>query len=320
MNRTQRQGYASNELRVQKYIESKYLPKVYKALRLQIKFFVRLLNEGGVNYALTRFPLMDENIASVVKSIHLDAGKYSARKTRQEITRETVKRTGAAKGLAGGCEPSLQLKEGYDEMPYPLELKRTGFGFNERMVSEIQEYFRLHLLEKAVLPISATTKARIETVLNKAVVEGWGVDRIIQELQSSEFLDMTKRRARTIVRTETVRASNFGTLAAAHHSEFEQVKIWIAVNDARTRRSHKHGTGVDGEERDLLSPFSNGLMFPGDPDGPAEEVISCRCTIAIRAKRDARGRLIPKKREGLLVSLASQLLNIGRRIASIVSL
>lgn len=307
MNRTQRQAYASNELRVQKYIESKYLPSVYKALRQQIKFFTRLLKDGGVNYALTRFPLMDDNMASVVKQIHLDAGKYAARRARQEITRETVKRTGAAKGLDLRDEPSLQLK-------------RTGFGFNERMISEIQEYFRLHLLEKAVLPISATTKARIETVLNKAVQEGWGVDRTIQELNSQEFLDMTKRRARTIVRTETVRASNFGTLAAAHHSEFEQVKIWIAVNDPRTRRSHKHGTGVDGEERDLLSPFSNGLMFPGDPDAPPEQTLNCRCTIAIRAKRDARGRLIPKKREGLLVSLASQLLNIGRRIASFLSL
>lgn len=306
MNRQQRSAYASNELRVQKYIESKYFSKVYKALRDQIKLFVRLLSDGGVNHALTRFPLMDDEIARLVKSIHLDAGKYAAGKARQEISRDIAMSAVANEKGVGNHDA--------------LTLKRTGFGFNERMVSEIQEYFRLHLLEKAVLPISATTKARIETVLNKAAEQGWGVGRIIQELNSQEFLDMTKRRARTIVRTETVRASNFGTLAAAHDSEFEQVKIWIAVNDARTRRTHRHVTGVDGEQRDILKPFSNGLMFPGDPDGPPEATINCRCVIAIRSKRDARGRLVPKKREGLLVSLASTLLNIGRRIASIFSL
>jgi hypothetical protein len=303
MNQTQRRTYSSQSKRVQRRSEVLFIAGVYRALINQTKFFIRLARENGVQYAINRMPLMDDNMAKVIESIHLVAGKFAARETRKKILLD-VARSAAANEKGANA---------------PLTLKRGGFGFNERMVNDIREYFRLHLLEKAVLPISATTKARIETVLNRAVEEGWGVDRIIQELESEEYRDMTRRRARMIVRTETVRASNYGALAAAHDSEFEQEKIWIAINDPRTRRTHNHVTGVDDERRDLLAPFSNGLMFPGDPNGPAKETINCRCTIAFKAKRDARGRLIPKKREGLLVSLASSISSVYRRIAAILS-
>jgi hypothetical protein len=203
----------------------------------------------------------------------------------------------------------------------PTGIKRGGFGFNERMTTDIIEYFRIHLLEKAVLPISQTTKDRIETVLKQGITEGWGVDRIVQEIESVEFREMTRRRAETIVRTETVRASNYGALAAAHDSDFEQEKVWIAVNDNRTRRTHKHGTGVDGEQRDLLQPFSNGLMFPGDPNGAGSETINCRCAIAFEAKRDADGRLIPKKKPAIVRNLLVDVIgNIYRRIAAFLTM
>jgi len=34
---------------------------------------------------------------------------------------------------------------------------------------------------------------------------------------------------------------------------------------------------MDGETRPFNEPYSNGLMYPGDPGGSAEEVINCRC-------------------------------------------
>ena len=307
MNQTQRRTYSSSAKRVQRRMEVLFIPSVYKVLKAQIKFFTSRVRIGiSPSAALNSMPVMDDKMAEIIESLHLKAGLFAARDARKVITRETAKSAGAAKGLYSQLQPSLQLKRG-------------GFGFNERMTREIQEYFRLHLLEKAVIPITATTRVRIETVLNKAAEEGWSVERILDELEGEGFLDMTRRRARTIVRTETVRASNFGTLAAADDSEFEQVKIWVAVDDPRTRRTHRHITGVDGEQRDLLNPFSNGLMFPGDPNGAASECVNCRCTMAIRAKRDAQGRLVPKKKPGLIISLASRLTDLYRRIAAMLS-
>lgn len=54
------------------------------------------------------------------------------------------------------------------------------------------------------------------------------------------------------------------------------VKQWDSTLDARTRDSHAK---VDGEIKELDEKFSNGLMFPGDPNGKAAEVINCRCAL-----------------------------------------
>jgi hypothetical protein len=58
------------------------------------------------------------------------------------------------------------------------------------------------------------------------------------------------------------------------------LKQWDATLDGNTRESHSQ---VDGEIRELDKPFSNGLMFPGDPSGEAAEVINCRCALLQRA-------------------------------------
>lgn len=55
-----------------------------------------------------------------------------------------------------------------------------------------------------------------------------------------------------------------------------QKKVWIATADDRTRESHLE---LDGEEVDIDQPFSNGLMYPGDPAGDPEEVYNCRCSM-----------------------------------------
>jgi uncharacterized protein with gpF-like domain len=59
------------------------------------------------------------------------------------------------------------------------------------------------------------------------------------------------------------------------------VKQWDSTLDGKTRDSHRR---VDGEIRELDEKFSNGLDFPGDPNGKAKEVINCRCVSLSRAR------------------------------------
>jgi uncharacterized protein with gpF-like domain len=154
----------------------------------------------------------------------------------------------------------------------------------------------MHLLNKAVIKVSQTTRDHILRVLEEATVEGWSNEQIIKRIwESPEAREEVRNRARKIVRTETVRAANYGVLLGADKYEYEIEKEWLSVNDNRTRTSHRHGSGVDGERRDPEGTFSNGLRFPGDPAAPASETINCRCRIVMVAKRDARGRLIPKQ-------------------------
>ena len=96
-------------------------------------------------------------------------------------------------------------------------------------------------------------------------------------------------RARTIAQTETTRAYGAGTLAGG----LEQSRVtgrllqkrWDTERDERVRVSHRE---VDGEVRDLGMPFyvdGVPLMFPGDPMGPPETVINCRCDLVIVNER-----------------------------------
>ena len=111
---------------------------------------------------------------------------------------------------------------------------------------------------------------------------------------TDRLLDM---RAETIARTETQRilneARDEATRQIVDQAGFEPgqvIRTWVAVNDARTRDSH---AGLDGQERGLDEPFETEdgveIMYPGDPDAPAEEVINCRCTLAIDFADDVKG-------------------------------
>jgi hypothetical protein len=167
-------------------------------------------------------------------------------------------------------------------------------------IEDVLDYLRRFILVKIVMPISHTTSKFIEDTLNKSIENGWGVDQTVKALADS---DITRNRARMIVRTESVRALNYTQLVAADDKNFQVDKQWVAVDDDRTRFGNKPGghnhLGVDGERVALYEPFSNGLMFPGDPNGEANQTINCRCTLAYSYARDLNGDFIPKGKEGL---------------------
>lgn len=93
-----------------------------------------------------------------------------------------------------------------------------------------------------------------------------------------------KNNAMRIARTEAHRIQCRASMDACEKAKSKGadiVKQWDAALDKRTRESHAQ---VDGEIRELDEPFSNGLMYPGDPDGSAAEVINCRCSLNQRAR------------------------------------
>lgn len=91
-------------------------------------------------------------------------------------------------------------------------------------------------------------------------------------------------RAVTVARTETIAAVNAGVwrsaqLEAQQRGDPAPFKQWIATADPRTRDTHRE---ADKQRTLLTEPFRVGgaqLLFPGDPRGPAQEVINCRCTM-----------------------------------------
>ena len=104
------------------------------------------------------------------------------------------------------------------------------------------------------------------------------VDEVLSTTKSARW----KNRAVVIARTESLGALN-GSRADAFQAFAEEggegmERMWLSTIDSRTRPSH---VLADGQRVGLTDPFIVGgfpLMFPGDPSGPAGEVIQCRCT------------------------------------------
>lgn len=180
---------------------------------------------------------------------------------------------------------------------------KAGFGVDERWLQLLLEYITKVLLTKVIIPISETTKENIRAIITKGVAEGWGVDRMVLELENS---DIPLWRSRLIVRTEMVQAVFKGQELAKEESDFEMVEQWIAADDHRTRTSHHHidGAIIDEGKRFKVERYKKGVVVgydmmrgPGDPEAHISNLANCRCTKVTIAKRDKNGRLIRKKQE-----------------------
>jgi len=129
--------------------------------------------------------------------------------------------------------------------------------------------------------------ALIVTAVEEGIRRGQGVDDVaeaVDEILTATGSERWRNRAITVARTETMGAVNAGVyrsavLSAREDGDFAPMKVWLATDDNRTRPTHN---AADKQRTLLESPFVVGgadLLFPGDPRGPAGEVINCRCTM-----------------------------------------
>lgn len=128
----------------------------------------------------------------------------------------------------------------------------------------------------------AKLKRKVTAQISRGVSTGMSFQQIGQQLAGHTNIGYNN--AVRIVRTEGHRVqvqSGMDACARAKENGCDVVKQWDATLDARTRDSHAR---VDGEIRELDEKFSNGLMFPGDPNGGAAEVVNCRCALLQRAR------------------------------------
>ena len=134
-----------------------------------------------------------------------------------------------------------------------------------------------------MLPIPKPEKMRdyvwnrqhIQSAITQGILQGESITKIAARLQRVTAMD--DRAAIRNARTAMTGAQNGGRLEAIEKANERGVDVkkgWMATLDDRTRDSHVE---LDGEEREVDEEFSNGLMFPGDPEGEPAEVYNCRC-------------------------------------------
>lgn len=118
-------------------------------------------------------------------------------------------------------------------------------------------------------------KQHINSAITQAILQGKAIPDVAKSLE--KVTDMDKRAAVRNARTAVTCAQNkarFDSYERAEELGIKMKKVWIATLDDRTRESH---VDLDGEEVDINEKFSNGLMFPADPDGEPAEAYNCRC-------------------------------------------
>lgn len=163
----------------------------------------------------------------------------------------------------------------------PIEEEVIYNGIFQSKLTKLVRY-------ETIQSITNTSQKAIRNVINSVIeqteLEGWGIDKMTSELYKSIGANLRGNgyaRARAIAQTEMISASNQASEAAAASTGYDYKKFWSTSGLPNIRISHieaeQFSDSVDGLKPD--ETFPNGLLYPGDPNGAAEEVINCRCTI-----------------------------------------
>lgn len=191
-----------------------------------------------------------------------------------------------------------ELEENWRETYTPLVAKSYAFGATEvagsgadlkadvtesglagRSVASVREAIRKRAERLAGL-IGDTTAREVLAVIEASERAGLTIDetsRLVGRAVYGE--ERVTARSTMIARTESAGALSQGSWDQAQEmGDLYRSKEWLAFSDAETRETH---TACMAQGRIAIDqPFTNGLMYPLDPMGAADEVINCRCVLA----------------------------------------
>lgn len=126
--------------------------------------------------------------------------------------------------------------------------------------------------------VTQTTKENVARIVANGIEAGIGREKMADEILQ-EYEIQTRSRARLIADQETVT-----TLETGHYDMMRTAgavsKTWHHRPQKNPRDGRDGGpnhVAMEGETVPIDGKFSNGLRYPCDPDGPAEETIKCRC-------------------------------------------
>ena len=215
---------------------------------------------------------------------------------RQAFANEAVRRGTQAKSIAGEIanagRTAANIIQGemtgiyglnYDWIAYTVN-RRTGLALDWTMydrnqiavlVGEQQSPFTRIAYNN--LGQDADIVRRLQNQLMQGIVNGESQWRLMQRIRT--VTGQSTREAQRVAQTERTRVQSQGRQLGFNEAEAMGIgmkKRWISRMDSRVRDDH---AAVTGEEVESDEPFSNGLMFPGDPDGAPWQTIGCRCVL-----------------------------------------
>lgn len=213
-------------------------------------------------------------------------------------------------GIAGKLVPVFNnlyyqcgYSYGYSVYRQFKNVKVASIVTPEDIAREVVNELRLSLLTN-VNGIEQTIKDAILSKIQEGQAQGWSYEKTAQQLEDVASI----MRARRIVRTESVKASNLSATLGARRTGLAMNKKWISAKDNRVRGnpggkyplSEFDHWDMNGQEVPMDRPFflggrtgtSDELQYPGDPKGNPADIINCRCVVSFVPKRDGNGRAV----------------------------
>lgn len=157
-----------------------------------------------------------------------------------------------------------------------LEAKES---FAQIMTRLALRYISQEAIRRRITEVTETTRRQIVRAVSKGYADGLG-QRGVADYILDLVPSLAQYRANMIARTETHGAANYGSDEAAKQTGLPLSREWISAQDERTRETHREANGATATMDGTFKVGDAELAFPGDPAGPAEEVINCRCTVA----------------------------------------
>lgn len=156
----------------------------------------------------------------------------------------------------------------------------TSFTLYDRQTVERLIHEKEILLPKPRVDIPKDrrwNRQHIRDQITQGVLQGDSIPNIAKRLQKVAQMDKAAaiRNARTAV-TGAENAGRVDGYKRAQEMGIDLQQEWLASLDMKTRHSHRQ---MDGVKVNVGQKFPNGLRYPGDPEGPPEEVYNCRCTL-----------------------------------------
>jgi HK97 family phage portal protein len=145
----------------------------------------------------------------------------------------------------------------------------------------VQEYLMAKTM-KFAKDVNATTAEAIRKQVDAGIFEGETIDQISGRVREV-FGTASKSRAQLIARTETIGASNQGTLMTYKAAGIRLKKKWYTAQDEKVRDSHRRAGALPAIDLNLPFIFAGEgggevrMNAPGDPSGGPAEICNCRC-------------------------------------------
>lgn len=189
---------------------------------------------------------------------------------------------------------------------------RVGRGINQELKDYsrplFNEYFQDTIVQWVrdncglnIVSVSDTLAKRIIALVEQAAADNLTLDQMQRFIRKSiDNVALSRYEVLRIARTETGSAANHAALVSGETSGIVLEKVWVSSHNSRTRRKpkdqfdHYDMNGVSVEQNEKFVMIGKGgiidrIDFPCDPKGSASNTVNCRCSVALRPKRDDQG-------------------------------